>query len=309
LSTLNPGLVEAPLERWSWKDQTGYVVSGWRSPGIGQKKPVLVFLHGNGFAPKIYMPLLSMLCKHFDLFLPEIPLHGEAGAQSRFMGWNSTSAIYGRLVDSFASEWSQWFLSGHSFGGVLAILLARRTQRPPKKLVLLDPIILPRRYVWIARIQRWLGLTRFHPMVAITRKRRQQFTSFQEAYAYFEGRGAFRGWTRDALSAYVLFNLKSTGQGVELITPPAAECDIYSSYAWGLRSDLSQLTTPCHILIGNETFPYQQRAVRETVASYQALSSELVEGGHCFMQQFPEETVKRLLSYVNNNENEVSTRS
>jgi pimeloyl-ACP methyl ester carboxylesterase len=306
LTSIRDAVPPLDLERWQWTSESGLEVSGWRSPNAGQNKPVLVFLHGNGFAQKIYSPLLSLLSVEFDLYLPEAPNHGEALQTSRFIGWNATAKLYAEHLDKVSGGWSDWYLSGHSFGGVVSILLANYVIRKPRMMVLLDPIILPRPLVWMARLQRAFKLTRFHPMVSITRNRRRKFSSYQEAYEYFDGRGAFKGWTRAALSSYVIHSLTSDDSGgLTLVTPPKAECDIYSSFAWGLRRHIGALSVPCRILLGRSTFSYQQRAIKKVVKKHKATSLEMVEGGHCFMQQFPEDTASRLLSFVKNNENEV----
>jgi pimeloyl-ACP methyl ester carboxylesterase len=292
-------LPDVELERWSWVRSDGTELTGWRTPQQDGTKPVLVFLHGNGFAQKIYLPLFAELVEHVDLVLPEQASHGEAPQTDHFMGWNGSANLVADYLNAQSGNWKNWVLSGHSFGGILSFLAADKLQFPPQCLVLLDPIILPRRVVWMTRIQQLLGLTRFHPMVSITRNRTRRFESREQAFEKFSGRGVFKGWTDQALWSYVNASLTPTKDGgVALITDPKRECEIFGSYAWGLRKKIKAIDINTLVLLGNKTFPFQQQAVKQAAGTNRHLHVELLEGGHCFMQEIPRETASRLLSFI-----------
>ena len=50
---------------WSHPTSAGFTLSGWHTPPSG--KPLLHFLHGNGFCGRTYEPMLAGLAEHFDL--------------------------------------------------------------------------------------------------------------------------------------------------------------------------------------------------------------------------------------------------
>ncbi|TKA89090.1 alpha/beta fold hydrolase, partial [Halopseudomonas bauzanensis] len=52
---------------WSHSCSAGFTLRGWHSPPSG--KPLLHFIHGNGFCCRTYEPMLALLAEHFDLWL------------------------------------------------------------------------------------------------------------------------------------------------------------------------------------------------------------------------------------------------
>ena len=44
---------------WSHPTSAGFTLSGWHTPPSG--KPLLHFLHGNGFCGRTYEPMLAVL--------------------------------------------------------------------------------------------------------------------------------------------------------------------------------------------------------------------------------------------------------
>ncbi len=78
------------LSPWSHSCSAGFTLRGWRSEPSG--KPLLHFLHGNGFCGRTYEPMLRLLAEDFDLWLCDIQGHGESDHGGRFHGWTSTPA-------------------------------------------------------------------------------------------------------------------------------------------------------------------------------------------------------------------------
>ncbi len=52
---------------WSHSCSAGFTLRGWHTPPSG--KPLLHFLHGNGYCGRVYEPLLALLAEDFDLWL------------------------------------------------------------------------------------------------------------------------------------------------------------------------------------------------------------------------------------------------
>ena len=57
------------LQPWSHSCSAGFTLRGWRTPPSG--KPLLHFLHGNGFCGRTYEPLLRLLAADFDSTVSE----------------------------------------------------------------------------------------------------------------------------------------------------------------------------------------------------------------------------------------------
>ena len=64
------------LIAWSHSCSAGFTLRGWRSEPSG--KPLLHFLHGNGFCGRAYEPMLRHLARDFDLWLCDVQGHGDS---------------------------------------------------------------------------------------------------------------------------------------------------------------------------------------------------------------------------------------
>ena len=101
--------------------------------------PPLVFFHGAFATPRAYIPLLSLLAKHFRVIAPTHPGHGDSFATGD--GWQISDFVgtYKEFVKKLAIE--SPLLVGHSFGATLALLLA--AQGVGKRVVAMDAPGLP----------------------------------------------------------------------------------------------------------------------------------------------------------------------
>ena len=111
------------LYPWAQPTSAGFTLRGWRSVPSG--KPLLHFLHGNGFCGRTYEPMLQRLAESFDLWLCDVQGHGDSDHGGRFHGWNRSAEL---AVEAFQANRAMFdevpcFAAGHSFGGVLTSLI------------------------------------------------------------------------------------------------------------------------------------------------------------------------------------------
>ena len=76
---------------WSHPTSAGFTVRGWHSVPSG--RPLLHFLHGNGFCGRTYEPMLRHLAGHFDLWLSDVQGHGDSDHGGIFIGWNRNAEL------------------------------------------------------------------------------------------------------------------------------------------------------------------------------------------------------------------------
>ncbi|MDE2595167.1 MAG: alpha/beta fold hydrolase, partial [Burkholderiales bacterium] len=130
------------FEVWSHPlPEEGLTLRGWYTPPTG--KPLIHFLHGNGFCGRTYEPMLRHLAQDFDLWLSDIQGHGDSDRGERFLGWNRNADL---ALQAFRAQGQMFngvpqFAVGHSFGGVLTSLLLAERQQPFQRAVLLDPVL------------------------------------------------------------------------------------------------------------------------------------------------------------------------
>ncbi|MCY1288678.1 2-succinyl-6-hydroxy-2,4-cyclohexadiene-1-carboxylate synthase [compost metagenome] len=286
------------LVPWSHASSAGYTLRGWRSEPSG--KPLLHFIHGNGFCTRAYEPMLRLLAEDFDLWMCDVQGHGDSDHGGRFHGWNRTAEL---AVEAFEAGRGLFgevprFACGHSFGGVLTSLILSRHPQLFRRAVLLDPVLFTPAMIGVMALSEVLGLHRRRTMVQKARTRRSQWPDRAAAYAGLHGRGIFRGWTDAALWAYVEHAMKQVEGGVELKCRPSREAEIFSSFPKRLWPSLGKVTTPTLVLYGERTYPFVPKAVARWCAQNRHASGHRVEGGHCFMQEHPEDSAERVARFL-----------
>ncbi len=284
----------AQLEPWSFQVKENFHLRGWRTRFSG--KPVLHFLHGNGFCSLTYSPMLRELMDDFDLILTDLPGHGDSDCGGRFMGWNKCADYSLSVVTHFFGQLSPTvprFALGHSFGGVVTALMMGKEPRRFHKAMLMDPVIFSKGMMRVAPVAEWFGLLQRAPLAKQARERRSSWPDRQAAFEAFHNRGGFKGWTDEALQAHVDYALADTLEGVTLKCSPKREAEIFGSYPKRLWSTLPKVQTPTQILMATKSFPFIARSMEELKA-YRAYDIQSVEGGHCFMQEDPKATAAKI---------------
>jgi len=284
--TLDSGVT---LESWTFRTSAGHRVAGYLTPASG--KPVLHFIHGNGYCGLVYEPLLSRLSLHYDLFISDIQGHGDSERNGAFLGWNRTAELCTEVWEHFRPRWAgvPVFGGGHSFGGVMTALMM--AQRPDlfSRSILLDPVLFSPNMVRVMMLSDVVGLWRLNSMASRTRKRRDHWPDRQSAHDFFAGRGMFRGWEDQALWAYVNHAMREDRDGgVRLKCRPSLEAEIFSTFPKRLWRSLKRVSTPTHVVYGDKSYDFVRESVPRWAAMNQAISTETLPGGHCFMQQDPD---------------------
>lgn len=286
---------------WSHQSSAGFTLRGWHSEPSG--KPVLHFLHGNGYCGRVYQPLLEALGRDFDLWLCDIQGHGDSDHGGRFLGWNRSAALAFEAFAAFEAQRPLFnaapcYATGHSFGGVLTALMLSRQPQAFERAVLLDPVLFTPTMIGVMALSDVVGLYRRNTMASKARSRRRQWPNREAAAQDLYGRGMFRGWQDDAFNAYIEHALRDIPEGVELKCAPEREAEIFSSFPRRLWSHLRQVQTPTQVLYGQKSYPFVAKAVSRWCAINSRLSAQVVEGGHCFMQEHPEASAQRVTQYL-----------
>ncbi|MEJ5865087.1 alpha/beta hydrolase [Pseudomonas farsensis] len=283
---------------WSHDCAEGFTLRGWRTAASG--RPLLHFLHGNGFCSLAYQPLLLRLSEHFDLWLSDVQGHGDSDHGGAFCGWNRTAEL---ALEAFASGRGEYgdapcVAAGHSFGGVITGLMLAREPQLFQRAVLLDPVLFSRGMLGLLGAAAMVGLQRRHALARKAATRRSHWPDRMAALASLQGRGIFKGWADTALHAYVEHAIGDCGEGVVLKCRPSREVDIFSSFPTRLWQHLGQITTPTLLLYGERTYPYVVHSAKRLAALNPHVSAQQVPGGHCFMQEDPAAAATEVLSFL-----------
>ncbi|MBS3803013.1 MAG: alpha/beta hydrolase [Oleiphilaceae bacterium] len=294
--------MEGRLAPWSYETGAGFTVRGLKSQPRG--RPLLHFIHGNGYSGLIYERLLSPLLDHVDLIISDIQGHGDSDYGGKFLGWNATAVICEEALRNLQPDYVTAdgdpvpiFGMGHSFGGVMTALIMARSPDLFRQAVLLDPVLFTPAMAKVMALSDVLGLWQKNQMANRARKRRFHWPDADQAFQSFHQRGIFKGWEEDCLQSYVRHGLlPAENGGVILRCLPEREAELFASYPKKLWPALRAVRTPTHVIHGEGTFAFVARSVARWQATNPAITSEQSPGGHCFMMQYPEATVARILA-------------
>lgn len=284
---------------WVYTGREGFALRGWHTPPSG--KPLLHFIHGNGFCGRVYEPMLAPLACDFDLWLSDAQGHGDSDPGGRFVGWNRSAEL---AVEAFKAhsplfEGVPRHAVGHSFGGVLTSLAVAQHPGLFERAVLLDPVLLQPQVLWAAQMAQWTGLAGHNELARKARARRRHWPDRDTARESLEGRGVYKNWAAPALQAFIDHALRpSADGGVELKCSPEREAEVFSSVAQGLWTALNRIETPIQVIHADQTFPFIAASVQQWKSINPHVSDIQTPGGHCFMQETPIHTAQMVKRYL-----------
>lgn len=278
------------LQPWEYEVSGGFTVRGLYTPPTG--RPVIHFVHGNGYCGMVYEPVLTHLARYYDLFISDVQGHGESDVGGHYRGWNKNADYCAEVWRAFRSMWGdvKKIGMGHSYGGVTTALMMAQDGSLFDVAVLLDPVFFTRSMAGLLMLSEPFGLQKLSPLSRRARSRRQHWPDRQAAWDYFYERGMFKGWAKESLNAYIDHALRLSTDGLVLKCPPHREADIFASYPKRLWKSIDKITTPTHLFYGERTYDFVIQAARKLGKSHPMIQSEVVSGRHCFMQERPEET-------------------
>jgi len=256
----------------------------------------------NGITPETYLPMLNPLMKAYQVVcLPPRALWEDEPVPVELGSWDELA--HDLLAGLGERGLSDVIGMGHSFGAVASMIAAIEQPERFKALVLLDPTLLPPHVLGALHQMRESGTIGegFH-LAARAAKRQRTFASYEAAYAYFNGRGAFRDWTDEATRAYVYHGLRQNEEGVTLRWSPEWEAYYFKTgylQTWEMIPNLAALKLPILILRGGTSDTYMADAaerVRELLPD--ATHLEIPGHGHLFPQSAPAEAASAISEWL-----------
>lgn len=218
---------------------------------FGGRGQVLHFAHANAYPPGSYRQMLEHLThKYRVLAIRHRPLW--PGSDPGEIG--SWQPIAEDLVHFFEQVGLDDVIGvGHSLGAVATAMAAVMRPRLFRALILIEPVFLPP-----ALLERITSLTNEkvileHPLIITTRKRCDEWSSQQEAFAHYRQKSVFDRLTDEALWDYVTSGLKEDDGQWRLTYRPAWEARIYALPANDVWSIIPLITQPTLALRGVET--------------------------------------------------------
>jgi pimeloyl-ACP methyl ester carboxylesterase len=194
----------------------------------GQNRKDLIFLHANAFPPECYLPLFNELGIRFNIICPLFkPLWEFPGSPNKLLDWSPLKEDVLQFINSLSNN--NYFISGHSLGGHVALRIALENSEKVKKSVLLDPVIFSKWMIFIWSFIQWTDFgERHHPMIKACKNQRLIHNSKMELVNRYRTKKIFSKISDGNLSILIDGLVKERNDGkVGIIFPKDWEIQIY----------------------------------------------------------------------------------
>ncbi len=213
------------------------------------------FLHGNGMCAGAYTPFLRLLSERFDITASDVRGQGdsELKRRGRIWHWGEFTEDLKRVIE--AKMKPPVIGMGHSLGSVITAMAAARYPHLFSRLVLIDPVFLPARILWLSGFTRMLGLGGLHPLAQKARRRKRVFAGKGEALERFTGgRGIFKTWSAPFIESYLECALEERGEERAVLKcDPEVEAQFFESVPLNTWSYIRKIQCPVLVLRGENS--------------------------------------------------------
>lgn len=228
----------------------------------------LHFLHANGLCAGTYTPFIDLFSEKFTTVATDIPGHGDSDhhGEKTILHWD---IFIDHIKESIIRNCDTPVVGiGHSLGAVVTYITAAKYPELFSKLVLIDPVIFPKRKLFIIALAKKLGiLNKINPLPTGARRRKKIFANRDEAYTRFSaGKGMFKTWDDDFIKSYTSNGLKEEHNGsVSLKCDPETEAQIYESILMDIWSYPQKIQSPTLLIRGGKTDTFDKYAAKRLV--------------------------------------------
>jgi len=259
------------------------------------------FLHGNGFCAGTYTPFIRYLVDDLHILASDVRGHGGSDQPKveRIRHWDIFAEDLKILIEQKMSP--PIIGIGHSLGAVTTYIAAARYPHLFCGIILIDPVILPPRLLWLLTALKLLGLRGILPLAKMARRRRRLFKGKQEALRLFAaGRGIFKNWSKEFVHAYLECGLLEKDEKTAVLKcDPELEAQIFESIPLNVWRYAKKISCPVLAIRGelSDTF-YADAAerLRNSIADYELQT--IPRSGHFPPMEKPQESANFILDFV-----------
>ncbi len=246
-------------------------------------KPLLHFAHANSFPTGAYRVYIEALEQHYTV--QALDMHGHHPHYPVGDGWTMLAQ---ELRDELKARYRQpVILVGHSLGGVLSLLVAKKHPELVRCVVLLDVPVLTgfRALMW--RLIKLRGHGDRYTPAQFSERRRNVWADAEAAYQHFASKEKFAIWPPEVLRDYIACGMTPHPDGVTLRFKREIETAIYRSLPHNLGRVLHQFPVPVGYIGGSDSIESQRvglTATKRLVGQH----FQIIPGGHLFPMETPQ---------------------
>ncbi len=264
---------------------------------FGGRGETVHFAHANGFPTKAYQQFINtLLPNHRVIGMSARPLWKNSD-HTKFKTWETAADDLIRFLDQ--QGLSNIIGMGHSFGAICTAIAAKKRPDLFSKLVLIEPVILPKRIHLLIALMPIFLVKKFNPVVKRTLVRTDHWTAREKAFDQFRNKKVFAQLSDDALWDYVNSATEIAKDGaVFLKFSKEWEAQIYLTIhnSWQIFADLEHP----FLVIRGET---SDTIFEETWDKLQHVNSngifvQLDNTGHLVPLEKPEEVAVTISSFL-----------
>jgi lipase len=254
---------------------------------------VIMLMHATGFSPWLWHPIARELAPRWRVIAPYFCDHRETDPEKGGLSWLTIAEDFARFCTRL--ELDRPALVGHSMGATIITLAHAKFGLKVRGLILIEPIFFPKDLYKIR-----ITLEQ-HPLASKSIKRRDHWSSREEAEAYLFSKSLFKDWDAEMLELYIDHGMKEAeGGGLKLTCSPRREASLFmGSMEYNPWPLLPQVTCPTLILEGEESpnrgFIDLQRATSAIPKSTYRMISH---AGHLIPMENPRLTLNIIEEFV-----------
>ncbi len=259
------------------------------------------FLHGNGFCAGTYTPFIRFLVNDLHIMASDVRGHGSSDQPriERVRHWDIFAKDLQKIIEQKMAP--PVLGIGHSLGAVTTYIAAAQYPHLFSAIVLIDPVILPLRLLWLIAAMKLLGLKGNLPLAKMARRRRRTFKGKQEALRLFAaGRGIFKNWSKEFVHAYLQCGLLEKDEKTAVLKcDPELEAQIFESIPLNVWRYARHISCPVLAIRGELSdvfFADAAQRLKGIIADYELQT--IPRSGHFPPMEKPQETAALILDFV-----------
>lgn len=269
----------------------------------GGNGPEVHLLHANGFCAGTYNPFVKHLITDMKITATDIRGHGDSIAQTlgRIDHWKIFAEDLKNFIDKKMN--GPVIGIGHSLGAVTTYMAAAKYPELFSGIILIDPVILPKRILLLMSALRMTGLIgKFH-LAKGARRRKRVFSGKKDALERFtSGRGIFKSWTPDFIDAYLECGLLEEDENTAILKcDPELEAQIFESAPSDAWKYASKISCPVLAIRGEKSDTFYADAaenLKKYIRDYTLVT--VPETGHFIPMEKPEECAAIIKDFIKN---------
>lgn len=267
----------------------------------GGKGPETHLLHANGFCAGTYNPFVKHLVNDLKITATDVRGHGDSIGQTlgRIDHWKIFAEDLKSFIDKKMN--SPVIGIGHSLGAVTTYIAAATYPHLFSGIILIDPVILPKRILFLMKIMRATGLIgKFH-LASGARRRKKVFAGKKEALQRFtSGRGIFKTWSPEFVDAYLECGLLEEDENTAVLKcDPELEAQIFESAPTDAWEYASRILCPVLAIRGEKSdtfYPDAAENLKKYIKDYTLVT--VPETGHFVPMEKPEECASIIMDFI-----------